>query len=753
MKRTKAKREDINLVAMRKMTALLECLSSYGYKDHELEIYLVRLLFCLFASDAGIFPEGAFYSYLEQENPEGAELSERFASLFHALDTPPQERENLPEDVCVFPYVNGPLFAEVLPVLPFDKAFFDLLTSCQTIDWRTISPAIFGAMFQEIMNQEKRREWGTYYTSEENILKLIQPLFLNALWEEFQNCRGRRKRMEAFHEKLTRLKFFDPACGCGNFLIVTYREIRKLEMAVIRELYDTSQRVLDVGYYCRVQISQFFGIEYEPFQAQIAQVGLWLTDHQMNLEAADFFGMYYARIPLIQSAAIVQGNALSMDWESVTPDKENLYIIGNPPFVGARLMNPEQKQDMRLVFSGLRTAGNMDYVTAWYRKAAEFMAGTHVRAAFVSTNSICQGEQAGLLWDCLTHDFGMEIDFAWKTFVWNNEARGQAKVHCIILGFSAANSEKKQLFDGDAVQNVPHINAYLASAPDVFLKNRRKPLSPVPSMIFGSMANDGGHLLLDAEQAALLLEAHPEAVGWLRRFYGSVEYIEDQERYCLWLKGVEPERYEAIPEIRERVEAVRRFRSVSPREATRSLAESPALFGEIRQPEEGNYILVPRVSSQNRPYIPMGFLPATAIASDAALIVPDASAVLFGVLNSAIHMAWVRGVAGRLKSDYRYSASIVYNNFPFPEMEGPASEAVAHAAEELLRIQEGRKGIDGVCLYGADTMPEEFLAAHRRLDLAVDRLYGEEFSGEQERLSYLFERYLQLSRTHTVRTV
>ena len=746
MEHTKAEKMDINLAAMRKMTALLERLSFYGYREHDLEIYLVRLLFCLFASDAGIFPEGKFYAYVEASEPDGANLSERLATLFLALDTPRKEREALPEEVLAFPYVDGHLFAGALPVLPFDSEFYALLDSCRAVNWRGISPAIFGAMFQEIMNQEKRREWGTYYTSEENIEKLIRPLFLDELWEEWETCRGHRKRMKDFHEKLTRLKFFDPACGCGNFLILTYRELRKLELAVIRELYDTSQRVLDVGYYCRVEVSQFYGIEYEPFQAQIARVGLWLTDHQMNLEAADFFGMYYARIPLVQSAVIVQGNALSIDWESVVPDKENLYIIGNPPFVGARLMNREQKQDMRQVFSGSKAAGNMDYVTAWYRKAAGFMAGTKVRAAFVSTNSICQGEQAGGLWNILTYQFDMEIDFAWKTFVWNNEAKGQAKVHCIILGFSAAgNRTKKYLYDGSKRQVAAHINAYLAPAPDVFLKKRRKPLAPVPAMAFGSMANDGGHLLLEPEEVSELLDSWPEAAKWVRRFYGSVEYIENQERYCLWLKGVDPEEYEAVSEIRKRVEAVRRFRGVSQREATRKLAETPSLFGEIRQPEEGRYILVPRVSSQGRPYIPMGYLPASAIASDAVLIVPEASSVLFGVLNSALHMAWVRGVAGRLKSDYRYSASIVYNNFPFPELEGSAAAAVAEAAEELLLIQEQRRESDGARLYARDTMPEDFLLAHRRLDLAVDHLYGEEFSDDQERLSYLFSRYREMT--------
>ena len=495
-------------------------------------------------------------------------------------------------------------------------------------------------------------------------------------------------------------RILDPCCGTGNFLLQLPAHVR---------------------------FDQIYGNDTDTISVKITRLNMVLKYDILSVKT-----LY---------EHITEADYLASDSKT-----SYQYIIGNPPFVGARLMNREQKQDMRQVFSGSKAAGNMDYVTAWYRKAAGFMAGTKVRAAFVSTNSICQGEQAGLLWNILTYQFEMEIDFAWKTFVWNNEAKGQAKVHCIILGFSAAgNRTRKYLYDGSKRQVAAHINAYLAPAPDVFLKKRRKPLAPVPAMAFGSMANDGGHLLLEPEEVSELLISCPEAEKWVRRFYGSAEYIENQERYCLWLKGVEPEEYEADSEIRKRVEAVRRFRGVSQRGATRKLAETPSLFGEIRQPEEGRYILVPRVSSQGRPYIPMGYLPASAIASDAVLIVPEASSALFGVLNSALHMAWVRGVAGRLKSDYRYSASIVYNNFPFPELEGPAAAAVEKAAEELLLIQEQRREIDGVRLYARDTMPEEFLLAHRRLDLAVDHLYGEEFSEDQERLSYLFARYREMT--------
>ena len=743
MNTTKAENLEINLHAMRKMTALLECLEKYGYREHSLEVYLVRMLFCLFASDAGIFPEGAFPGYLGASRLDGGDLSQRLAALFRVLDTPVEERGQTDPSLAAFPYVDGKLFAEELPVYPFDGNFAGLLAECLQVQWRSISPAIFGAMFQEIMNQEKRREWGTYYTSEENIEKLIGPLFLDSLREELAACRGNRRKLQRFHQKLQNLCFFDPACGCGNFLIVAYRELRRLELAVIRELYDTEQRVLDVGMFCRVDVGQFYGIEYEPFQAQIARVGMWLTDHQMNREAAEFFGMYYARIPLVSSARIVQGNALEMDWEQVIPREKKPFIIGNPPFVGARLMNREQKQDLRRVFAGMRAAGNMDYVTAWYRKAAEYMAGTDIQAAFVSTNSITQGEQAGLLWNCLAHDFGMELDFARRSFVWNNEARGQAKVHCVILGFSSRERKKKEpkrIFQGDTCRPVPHINAYLAAAPDVFLESRRKPLWPVPSMVFGSMANDGGHLLLSPEEAEQIRSAWPEAAPWIRRFCGSVEYIENQERYCLWLKGVEPEAYARIPAIRERVEAVRRFRQVSPREATKKLAETPALFGEIRQPEEGRYILVPRVSSENRPYIPMGFLSAETIASDAVFLVPEASAALFGILNSAMHIAWVRGVAGRLKSDYRYSASVVYNNFPFPDLEDGTGE-VETAAEALLVVQQRLLPELGPSLYAEETMPAEFREAHRWLDAAVDALYGWAGGEEEERLAFLFSLY------------
>ena len=749
IKQTQSAHIQINMQAMDKMSALHDALKGYGYQGHDLEMYLVRLLFCLFAEDTAIFPAWCFYDYIAASKGDGSDLSLRLSELFFALHASDEERCLLSEEAGAFPYINGPLFEESLPVLPFDRAFYLLLLTCHETPWRKISPAIFGAMFQEIMNQQKRREWGTYYTSEENILKLVRPLILDELWEAYNQAIGNKRRLQHLHERLRRLRFFDPACGCGNFLIITYRELRHLEMAIIRELYGTSQRVLDVGMYFQVHVDQFYGIEIEPFQAQIACVGMWLMDHQLNLEAAETYGMYYAKTPLLHSAEIFQGNALTTDWKLILQPEEDTYIIGNPPFVGARLMNTEQKKDMRLVFNGSKTVGNMDYVTAWYKKAAAYMAGTSARAAFVSTNSICQGEQAALLWKNLKYQYHAGIDFAYQTFVWNNEAKGQAKVHCVIIGFSdwpeMGGRSFKRLFSGEEEWHVPHINAYLAPAPDVFVEHRRKPLTEVPPMLFGSMANDGGRLLLEKDEAAELLDRYPALMPVIRPFLGASEYIKGGERYCLWFRGADLTRYTEIPEIRKRLDSTRRFREDSPREATRKLAATPELFGEIRQPEDGRYVLVPRVSSCRRPYIPIGFVPASVIASDAVLIVPEATAYLFGVLTSAIHMAWVEAVAGRLKSDYRYSASIVYNNFPFPEPDAAQKEKIGQLAEEILRVRELFSDVTLAYLYDKETMPGELKAAHYRLDEAVDQAYGKGFESKEERTAFILEHYARIT--------
>lgn len=735
--------------AMQRMSQLNEQLTVCGYTEREREELLVRILLCFFAGDTGVFSEGAFFAYLAESAVDGSDLAARLNRLFHVLAGQKPEETELGD----FSAISPLLFEEEIPEREMDAVLRLLLLDCQEIPWGDLSPAIFGAMFQEIMNQQDRREWGAYYTSEENIHRVIDPLFLEDLQRERESCRGNRRRLAAFQRKLAELRFLDPACGCGNFLILTYRCLRELELSVISELHDTGQRVLNISMYCKVSVSQFYGIEVEPFQARIARVCLWLAEQQMNRRAAERFGVIGRRDALVRPVVICEANALATDWaEVVQPEKLN-YIIGNPPFVGARLMNAGQKQDMKLVFRDFHAVGNMDYVTAWYRKAAEFIRGTAIRCAFVSTNSICQGEQAALLWKQLAEGFDMAIDFAWKSFVWNNGVRSQARVHCVILGFSDASLSRrggqhtmgKWLCSESEKRQVPHINAYLVPAPDTFVLSRRKPLFPVPEMVFGNMANDDGNLILTAEERGRLLAETPELHRFIRPFLGSVEFIQGKERYCLWLTGATQEEIASVPEVAERVRRVGEFRSRSRREGTRKLALTPERFGEIRQPEEGYYILVPRVSSVRRSYIPMGFVPADWIASDAVLILPGADLSLFAVLTSRLHMVWVQTVAGRLKSDYRYSVSVVYNNFPFPSPTDEQRQRLAAAGQRILDVRSHFTGTSLAALYDPDLMPQELAQAHRENDLIVEEIYGVAGRTEEEQLVELLRRFREKS--------
>lgn len=735
--------------AMARMSQLNHQLTACGYTEREREELLVRLLLCFFAGDTGVFSEGAFFAYLSQGRVDGSDLAARLNRLFLVLAGQKTAEEELQD----FPVISPFLFGEEIPERETDAALRLLLLNCREIPWGELSPAIFGAMFQEIMNQQDRREWGAYYTSEENIHKVIDPLFLEDLQRERESCRGNRRRLAAFQRKLAGLRFLDPACGCGNFLILTYRCLRELELSVISELHDTGQRVLDVSMYCKVSVSQFYGIEVEPFQARIARVCLWLAEQQMNCQAAELFGVVGRCDFLVRPVIIREANALTTDWAEVVRPEKLDFIIGNPPFVGARLMNAGQKQDMKLVFRGFHAVGNMDYVTAWYRKAAEFIRGTGIRCAFVSTNSLCQGEQAALLWKLLTEGFDMSIDFAWKSFVWDSGPGSQARVHCVILGFSDASLSRrggqhlagKWLCSESGRRRVPHINAYLVPAPDTFVLSRRKPLFPVPDMVFGNMANDDGNLILTAEERGRLLAETPGLHRFIRPFLGSVEFIQGKERYCLWLTGATREEIESFPEIAARVQRVGEFRSRSRRENTRKLALTPERFGEIRQPEEGYYILVPRVSSVRRRYIPMGFVPADWIASDAVLILPGADLSLFAVLTSRLHMVWVQTVAGRLKSDYRYSVSVVYNNFPFPSLTEEKRERLAASAQRILDVRSCFTGSSLASLYDPASMPTELADAHRENDRLVEEIYGVSGRTEEEQLIELLRRFREKS--------
>ncbi len=744
----------VNIQAAERMGRLHDALKKSGYGGHDLEVLLVRLLFCLFADDTGIFqPAQALRTWVEERTGEdGADLGPLLARLFQVLNTPETARSNnLDEQLAAFPYINGRLFEENIAIADFDSAMREALLDACALDWSAISPAIFGALFQSIMDDKARRNLGAHYTSEENILKLIKPLFMDALWAEFGKIRNNRNKLFDFHKKLRALTFFDPACGCGNFLVVAYRELRLLELEVLRAAHTSGQKVLDVHQMIAVDVDQFHGIEIEEFPAQIAQVALWLVDHQMNVRVSEEFGLYFARIPLKTSPHIVHGNALTLDWNDVLLAERASYVFGNPPFIGKQHQNTEQKSNMEAVMQDIKGAGVLDFVAAWYVKAARYIAGQSTRCAFVSTNSITQGEQVGVLWGWLLAQ-GIHIHFAHRTFQWSNEARGKAAVHCVIIGFGLEDVPNKIIFEYENIKGEPHavsavnVNPYLVDALDVVLENRRTPICPVPPISFGSMPNDGGHLLLSDDEKTALLLAEPESAPWIRPFLGADEFINNLPRWCLWLEDCPPNVLRSLPEVSKRVAAVKALRLASNREATRELAATAALFGEIRQPL-GNYVLIPRHSSERRQFVPMGFLTADVICGDANMCIPNASPYHFGILSSSMHNAWIRYVAGRIKSDYRYSAGIVYNNFPWPDApDDKTRQAIEAAAQAVLNARTQFPDATLADLYDPLTMPPALVKAHQKLDAAVDAAYGKKsFRNDAERVAFLFERYQALT--------
>ena len=764
-----------NLEATALMCNLHDALERGGYTGHELKRFLVRILFCLFAEDNGIFPQKAFELFVcDRTAQDGSDLGVQLAHLFQVLNTDgPQRQRNLDDELSQFPYVNGDLFAERLDFAEFNADMRNGLLACCRFRWETISPAVFGSLFQAVMESGERRQIGAHYTAEKNILKLIRSLFLDDFRTEFASIKAdrstrRTSRLEEFQNRLAKLRFLDPACGCGNFLVLTYRELRKLELEVLLELHGQQHEMsLDaVNQLSKLNVNQFYGIEIEEFPARIAEVALWLTDHQANIALSQAFGQFYDRLPLRVSPYIRVGNALRVDWREVIPPAECSYILGNPPFVGKQFMTAEQKQDMEAICGQVKGSGVLDYVTGWYFQAAEYMAGTAIRGALVSTNSISQGEQPGILWSELFRR-GLKIHFAHRTFPWESEARGKAHVHVVILGFGATDIPAKVITDSDSDPDHPtrasasNINPYLVEGRDRVLAKRTKPLCPVPEIVFGSMPNDGGHLLLDAAERAELLRIEPGAKEFIRQFVGSEEFINGIERWCLWLAEAPPAKLRALPEIMRRVERVKALRLASSRQTTRALAAQPTLFGENRQPQS-KYLLIPGVSSERRAYVPIGFLSPQVIASNLVNVVPGAELYHFGVLTSQMHMAWVRQVCGRLKSDYRYSNQLVYNNFPWPISPTDSQrEAVEHQARRVLELRtecgDGRHGFlparkSGSAaatladLYDPLTMPVPLLKAHQALDRAVDRCYRPEpFASDRARVAYLFALYEKLT--------
>ena len=690
----------------------------------------VRLVFCLYAEDAEIFcGHGKFHDYLLRHH---ADARRALIDLFQVLDTKPEDRDPyMDDDLAAFPYVNGGLFADETVVIPrLDEAIVDLILhrASADFDWSSISPTIFGAVFESTLNPETRRSGGMHYTSIENIHKVIDPLFLDELKAELAEIKDiavetiRKRRLKEFQQKLAKLKFLDPACGSGNFLTETYISLRKLENEALRSLTDQIM-FGEMENPIQVSIGQFYGIEINDFAVTVAKTALWIAESQMMQETEDIMHISLDFLPLKSYANIVEGNALQLDWESVVPKQELDYIMGNPPFVGARMMSPEQKDDLNSVFPGWKNAGNLDYVSCWYKKSADLMAETSIRSALVSTNSVTQGEAVSNLWKPL-FEGGVHIDFAHRTFRWDSEAKIKAHVHCVIVGFSIApNNKPKVIFSSDRPQVVQNINGYLLDADNIFVESRSKPICDVPEIGIGNKPIDGGNYLFTKEEMIGFLQKEPDAKKYFKPWYGSQEFINRCPRYCLWLGECAPHELRKMPECMKHVEAVRQFRLESKSAGTRKLAETPTRFHVENMPKK-NYILLPKVSSERRRYIPMGFMTPDCLSSDLVFIIPDATLYLFGILTSNVHMAWMRAVCGRLEMRYRYSKDIVYNNFPWPTPTDAQKAKIEQTAQAILDARALYPDSSLADLYDETTMPPELRKAHQQNDKAVMRAYS-----------------------------
>ena len=699
----------------------------------------VRLVFCLYAEDAGIFGRrDMFHDYLKDVPAAG--IRKALAELFRVLDQKPEERDKYLADdnpaLAAFPYVNGGLFAdENIEIPPFTEELKNILLSkaSEDFDWSAISPTIFGAVFESTLNPETRRSGGMHYTSIENIHKVIDPLFLDGLKAELEEIKEiavektRVSRLKAYQSKLAGLTFLDPACGSGNFLTESYISLRRLENDALR--YQTNQITMgDYANPIQVSIHQFYGIEINDFAATVAKTALWIAESQMLKETEDIIAHQIDFLPLKSYANITEGNALRLNWEDVVPKTKLNYIMGNPPFVGYSLQDKAQKEDILSIYvdengKPYKTAGKIDYVSGWYFKAASFMQGTAIRTAFVSTNSITQGEQVAGVWKPLYDRFGIHVDFAYRTFRWDSEASLKAHVHCVIVGFSVASYlEKKWIFTGDRAQEAENINAYLMDAPNVFIDSRSRPLCAVPLMTTGNRPADGGHLIIEDVDYADFIKKEPLAKQYIKKLIGAAEFINNKKRWCLWLVGVSPADLRKMPLVMQRVEACKADRAAAPDAGRRKLAERPTQFREINNPD--TFVVIPAVSSERRKYIPIGFLDKETIATNLVITIPDATLYHFGVLTSNVHMAWMRAVCGRLKSDYRYSKDVVYNNFPWPTPTDEQREKIEQTAQAILDARNLYPDCSLADLYDEAAMPPELRKAHQQNDKAVMQAYG-----------------------------
>jgi len=756
--RLESDEEKVNQEAARRIANVYDAIERKGYSSTDISILLARVLFCLFADDTGIFNKKQFEKYI-REKTSGKTLGNHILELFETLNTPLKSRKETNKEVNKFPYVNGDLFDTKLNKMPpTNNALREALLDCCAYDWSDISPVIFGSLFQAIMNNKERRTLGAHYTTERNILRVVRPLFLDKLQEEFDSIKSNQKAFENFRKRLNELTFLDPACGCGNFLVVTYRELRLLDIEIIRKKYKGTY-ITDTSILSNVPLSNFYGYEIDSTSAMIAEVAMWLTQHQMNMRLESEFGKAVPTIPLHEAAKIENCNSLDKNWEARVKFLKSKgdttivfdYILGNPPFVGKQYQTEEQKKDIAKIFNGVNGSGVLDYVTCWYIKASEYMKKhPTTRTALVSTNSIAQGEQTGILWNELFNNYKVKIQFAHQTFKWHNEAEGVAGVHCVVIGFGIENIKEKFVFEYSDIKGEPtkikvkNINPYLVQGNDTAILKRRNPICSVPEISFGSMPNDGGHLLLTDEEKKELIIEEPDTKKWIKPLISTKEYLNGKTRWCLWLQGIQPKEIKEFPAIYKRVQAVKKHREASARTATNKLAATPHLFGEIRQPST-NYIFVPLTSSENRDYIPFDFIDKKFIANNSCSLIPKATLYHFGVLTSQMHMTWMRYVCGRLESRYRYSNEIVYNNFPWPNViNKKKKDAIENAVQNILdiRLKYISNGSSLVDLYDTTAMPSELLKAHHLLDKAVDKCYRDSaFVSEQKRIEYLFELY------------
>lgn len=719
----------------------------------------VRLVFCLYAEDADIFGKHQmFHNYMKRFTAR--DFRKALIELFQVLDTKPEDRDPyMDDDLAAFPYVNGGLFADEHIEIPrFTDEIVDLIlrNASEDFDWSGISPTIFGAVFESTLNPETRRSGGMHYTSIENIRKVINPLFLDELRNELEDIKSKFKvdktkkaKIEGFRDKLASLKFLDPACGSGNFLTQTYIELRRLENEALQFILD-GQMMFDIDP-IKVNISQFYGIEINDFAVTVAKTALWIAEAQMLQETEEIVEHNIPFLPLKSYANIVEGNSLRIDWESVVPKDKLSFIMGNPPFVGYSLQSKEQKEDMLSIYvdekgKPYKTAGKIDYVSAWYFKAAQLMVGTNIRTAFVSTNSITQGEQVAGVWKPLYDRFGIHIDFAHRTFRWDSEASLKAHVHCVIVGFSIAeNKADRKLFDNDNGKIVRNINPFLVEAPNVFIESRSTPICDVPKMTTGNRPADGGHLIIEKEDYEDFIKREPNAVKYIKRLVGSNEFINNKERYCLWLVGISPAELRKMPEVMKRVELCKQDRLNSPDKGRQKLADTPTLFRETNNPD--NYIIVPAVSSEKRRYVPMGFMDSDTISTNLNIIIPNATLYHFGILTSNVHMAWMRAVAGRLEMRYRYSKDIVYNNFPWCSPTDEQKATIEHTAQMILDARAKYPDCSLADLYDELTMPPELRKAHQLNDKAVMAAYGFDYKTmtESECVAELMKMYQKLT--------